>query len=275
MDLLDFEHSLCARVQGNLDGYLSQEPSSEWSSGFEQHLKRCAACQAVLENRRQTRELLRRVVNQEQVPSGLQQRIHLNLRGSASTSNRRQPWAIAAAAAILLSLGGYVALHWISSRTAEESAVAAALKVGVDDHIHCALGSWYRGRQFSDDDMAHKLGPQFAGLAPLVRSQISDDANLVVAHQCQVRGRNFIHLIVTKPQETISLIVTRKESESLASGGSGKPFVNAGMEKLQVAGFETRDYLAYIVSDLPEAENRALASKLATPVRDYLARLES
>jgi len=39
-------------------------------------------------------------------------------------------------------------------------------------------------------------------------------------------------------------------------------------------GFETRDHLACLVSDLGEGENLQLASSLAAPVREFLARVE-
>ena len=43
----------------------------------------------------------------------------------------------------------------------------------------------------------------------------------------------------------------------------------------EVTGFETRDHLVFIVSDLVKEKNRQIAASLALAVRDYLAKLES
>jgi hypothetical protein len=47
---------------------------------------------------------------------------------------------------------------------------------------------------------------------------------------------------------------------------------NGRVEKYRVAGVESRDHLAFLVSELDEAENVRLASNLAAPVREFRAR---
>ena len=56
---------------------------------------------------------------------------------------------------------------------------------------------------------------------------------------------------------------------------SGVPIFGARMNDLEVAGFETRDYLAFIVSDLSRTDNLQIASTLAPQVHEFLSKLEA
>ncbi len=55
---------------------------------------------------------------------------------------------------------------------------------------------------------------------------------------------------------------------------SDVPLYKSRIQNMEVAGFETRDYLAFVVSDLREKENSQIASSLAPAVRDFLSKLE-
>jgi hypothetical protein len=56
---------------------------------------------------------------------------------------------------------------------------------------------------------------------------------------------------------------------------SGVPLHASLMQNYEVTGFETRDYLAFLVSNLQKQESDAIAANIAPAVRDYLARMES
>jgi hypothetical protein len=47
------------------------------------------------------------------------------------------------------------------------------------------------------------------------------------------------------------------------------------VENYKVTGFETRDYLGFIVSSLDKETNLQMASSITPAVRDFLARLEA
>ena len=51
---------------------------------------------------------------------------------------------------------------------------------------------------------------------------------------------------------------------------SGVSIREARIKGLEIAGFETRDYLAFVVSDLGRKENLQIASTLAPAVRKFL-----
>ena len=77
----------------------------------------------------------------------------------------------------------------------------------------------------------------------------------------------------------MSLVIARKElGESLEDlspsiRASGVPVYQAVAGRYEVAGFETPQYLAFVVSDLNAENNLHMASNLAPTVHNFLARL--
>jgi hypothetical protein len=280
MNVVNFEQKSCERIRGLLDAYVSNELLVETNLEVLRHLNVCTSCGTIAAERARVKKMLKQAVGSENAPAALRSRIQREIQ---ATRPARSNWVLAAAAAIVLGLGGYMALQWFGARQMANPhpALAAVLRVGLDDHIHCAVGTWYRGREFSDERMARDLGPQFAGLAPMVKSVVPADMKMLVAHQCQVNGRNFVHFILQKQDRTFSLIITRKDGESFAdvAGGSslnsGVRIHESRMQNFEVAGTETRDFLVYFISDSTSDQNSQIARNLAAPVRGYLARLEA
>jgi len=280
MNVVNFEQKSCERIRGLLDAYVSNELLVETNLEVLRHLNVCTSCGTIAAERARVKRMLKQAVGSENAPATLRSRIQREIQ---ATRPARSNWVLAAAAAIVLGLGGYMALQWFGARQMANphAALATVLRVGLDDHIHCAVGTWYRGREFSDERMARDLGPQFAGLAPMVKSVVPADMKMLVAHQCQVNGRNFVHFILQKQDRTFSLIITRKDGESFAdvSGGrtlnSGVRIHESRMQNFEVAGTETRDFLVYFISDSTGGQNSQMARNLAAPVRGYLARLET
>jgi len=103
---------------------------------------------------------------------------------------------------------------------------------------------------------------------------------VVVGHHCKANGREYVHLILKSPQTALSLVVTKKNGESFTQNhiaaileSAGVPIFGAHMNNLEVAGFETPDYLAFVVSDLSREDNLQMASALAPPVQAFLSKL--
>ena len=72
-------------------------------------------------------------------------------------------------------------------------------------------------------------------------------------------------------------MITRKQAgesfgEGLAPlhGAPGMKVYQAKAEQFAIAGFETGEYLAFVVSDHSERENLQLAANLASPVQQVL-----
>jgi hypothetical protein len=77
----------------------------------------------------------------------------------------------------------------------------------------------------------------------------------------------------------MSLVIARKEpGESLgglpsSTRASNVPVYQATAERYEIVGFETAQYLAFVISDLNTRSSLQMASGLALPVHNFLARL--
>jgi hypothetical protein len=126
--------------------------------------------------------------------------------------------------------------------------------------------------------MAGDLGPQYAGLVPLVKARVPDEFRITLAHRCTVQGRNYVHLVLRGTWSLLSLIITKKHpGESFpayqlvpALQAAGVPVYRAGASQFQVAAFESQAYLAFVISDLREESNLQLAAALAPSVDQFL-----
>jgi hypothetical protein len=126
--------------------------------------------------------------------------------------------------------------------------------------------------------MARELGPQYAGLVPLVKARVPDEYRVILAHRCSVQGRNYVHLILRGSSSLLSLIITKKSpGESFHAvllapvlAAAGVPVYRAGASQFQVAAFESQGYLAFVISDLPEESNLQLARSLAPSIQQFL-----
>jgi hypothetical protein len=55
---------------------------------------------------------------------------------------------------------------------------------------------------------------------------------------------------------------------------SGIPIYKSGVQRFQMAAFESRDYLVYFISDLPAQQNTEIMTAMAPAVRSFLAARE-
>jgi anti-sigma factor (TIGR02949 family) len=261
----------CGKVRGHLDSYLSRELPEETSREVQRHLESCRACAAELETRTRVRAQLQAAVRATPVPVGLEAEVRRAVRGEVSRP-RTGLWAVAAAAAVILCVG---LVNLLRVKTNPEEAIlqktsgrlAAVLNVGLRDHLHCAVFRKYSKQPVAARQMAADLGPGFANLVPLVQAKLPDDFRVIQGHRCNAGGRQYTHLIMAGGGKIVSLVLTRKQPGESLSGGIHQ----AGVDRFQVVGFESHDYLAYVVSDLDAQQNLQWAANLAPALRAYLA----
>ncbi|MCI0388042.1 MAG: zf-HC2 domain-containing protein [Acidobacteria bacterium] len=290
MKLISFEDKSCERYRKHLDAYLSNELTVETNLDVLTHLERCPRCTEELETKQRVKNALKRAMDrQEPAPVDLQQKILKEIR----PQSRPNYWWLAVAATIVLSVGAFGVLRWINTRHASNGFIklggnelisnnnAEMLNIGVGDHIHCALHRDFSAGPRSFERMSHDLGPEYIGLIPSVKERVPQDYTLMVGHRCDFKGRNFVHLILTNQKTILSVILTKKNGETFDKNAvaavmqaSGAPLYRARLQDQEVVGFETRDYLAYVVSGLPQDEHLRLASSLTPSVRNFLGRLE-
>ncbi len=203
-------------------------------------------------------------------------------------------WAVAAAVILMLGLGGWSGLHWWTRSSqpgiATQEAfidslyaqVNAIIKVGLGDHVHCTVFRDLEETPPSFEQMAENMGPDYIGLAPLIEEKAPRGFRIIQAHQCDYRGRKFVHVALAGDAKLVSLVVTRKSpGESFSNGDmipvleeAGVPIYRAGVDAFEIAGFESDDHLVFVASDLSEGNNLQLAVNLAPAVRELLEEIE-
>ena len=298
MNRIQFGEGGCEKARKYLDAYISNELTVETNYEVLRHIEGCPACAGELDTRTRLRSRLKAAVNTQSVPPELQVRIREQIR-----TGRPQRWVhfgwlragwprlgMATAAALVVSAGLWVnyskdRLPAVSDRPAQKTYItrvsanlAAILKVGLGDHIHCAIFRKYPKDPPAVEKMEAELGPAYAGLLPVVRAAIPEGYKVIMAHQCTYAGRKFVHLTLEKDGGLLSLVVARKQTgESLdglspAGAASGVQIYQSAAGRYQVAGFEAGNFFAYVVSELRDKENLQIAENVAPRVREFLVK---
>jgi anti-sigma factor RsiW len=240
------------------------------------HLEGCPDCRAEAELRELLRTRLAEAVRREPVDPALERRV----RASMVAPGFRAQWqAYAAAAVVLIAVGGYWGAPWVESRYSENAyfqvvpeSVSRIMRVGLLDHVHCAV---FRKlpKPAPVAEVVRELPARYQPLALAVRERIPKEFLVLAAHECMARGRRFIHVVMKNPEgKTVSLILARKEAgETFANSplrNVGGVFVESA-PRFAMAGFEAGAYLAFVISDLDLAANEQLAGLLVEPVRRW------
>jgi len=281
----------CEKVQRYLDSYIQGELLVETNHEVLEHLEQCPACRADHEQRLWLRNRLREASRTVEAPVDLPARVQRSIReaGLRSAFSRHRNLMLVAATILVAVFAGVLTLR--QPERIQESYInrlsarlAGALRVGFDDHLHCAVG-----RKFPDDYPKPEQmkpqelpGPEFEPLSPVLRKLVPAKYEMVSAHRCSYKTRRFVHFIFRNEKQLISVVIAPKQAnegfqiEKLipALRQAGLPVYQSTADRYQVAGFESGQYMAYLVSDLPAGENLALAQVLSQPVSQYLAGLK-
>lgn len=127
--------------------------------------------------------------------------------------------------------------------------------------------------------MREALGEEYFPLLGAVRSKLGD-FEVKQAHRCSAYKRRFVHLILRRGEQLVSLSLTRREAgddfaESLlipTLKAAGVVMHNANLENLEITGFAVPGHLAYVTSNLPAAGNQDLARQIAGALREVAAK---
>ena len=281
MNVLNFDSQQCERTRQHLDAYLSNELLVETTSEVLRHLEGCEACSRELEARTRVRDALRRVAVSQIPPDELRQSIQRQLRKMQPGFLSRSPrltWAVALAGVMFVVLGGFATQQWLRLQRGRR-VVASVLALGVADHLLCAI----KGHNYPDianppEQLRQKLGPQYAGLLEVVQQKLPG-FEVLEAHICSVPGspRKYIHFITRGRGTILSVILTRSEGaqfpngKAFRAGASGNVnLYKAHLEGMNAAGFESKEYWGFVVSDLSPDTAMQIASELAPPLQAAL-----
>jgi hypothetical protein len=157
------------------------------------------------------------------------------------------------------------------------ASLAAVLKVGLGDHIHCAVFRRYPKSTPPVEALQASLGAAYQGLMPVLSEAAPRGYRLVMAHHCGFDGRKLIHLTYEKDGALMSVVVSRRTPGETMAGlptaaHSGVSIYQSSAGPYRVAGFEAGDFLVYVVSELASATNLQVALNVAPGVREILAK---
>jgi anti-sigma factor (TIGR02949 family) len=270
MKVVRFGETACEKVRGYLDSYLSNELLVETNHEVLRHLEGCPECTAELNVRARVRTALQTAVRATTVPPGLDAKVQRAVR--AERPRRISTWYMVAAAAVVIIC--MATLELMHHRTTPEQAIldktqgrlAELLNIGLRDHLHCAVFRKYSKQPEGSAQMSADLGPEFAGLAPVIQAKMPAGFRIIQGHHCQAGNRTYIHFIAFNGTRLLSLVLTRKAPDESLNGISQE-----GVDRYQVVGFESHGYLIYVISDLDPQQNLQLAANMAPVVREYLA----
>ncbi len=281
MNVLTFDSRQCERIRRHLDAYLSNELRVETTSEILRHLETCEACTRELETRTQVREFVRRAAANLMPPEELRLSILRRLRETEPSfwsGSRQFNWAVALAVVVAIVLGGLVTHEWVRVVRGRRI-VAGALALGVSDHVQCAIkGHNYPQVANPPEVLRQKLGPQYAGLLDVVHQNLPG-FEILEAHVCSIPGssRKYVHFITRGRGTILSVILTKNDGAQLPSGGEFRSaaaghvnLYQAHQQGMNVAGFESRGYLGFVVSDLDTNTTLQIADQLVPPLNAAL-----
>jgi anti-sigma factor (TIGR02949 family) len=280
---------VCTRVADQLDLFLDREMPPREREEIAKHLAECLECAREMASRQAFRQRLRGAVRGVEAPPQLVSAVGRRLQ-PASRTRTRQTGLMAFAAAALVSICIAVWQYPRPSASANPEAylqqvsagVARIMRVGLNDHVHCAVFRKYPAQPPSLEHMTALLGPQYADLEPVFAAHLPPGIKVVMAHHCSYRGRHYVHLIARNGARLISLVIARREEGeafendlgAVASEG-GASIYSSGAGGFSIAGFETRSHLVYLISDMGRRENAQVMESMAAQVKQILSKAEA
>ena len=280
MNTLSFDSERCKRIRQQLDSYLSNELLVETATEIVRHLESCEACSRDLESRMRVRDALQRAVAKQPVSDSVRAGVLRKLRESQSrslvrTTGRRWAVGLAAIAFLLFSL---FAGEWLSLHRGEQL-IASILKLGVSDHLICAIkGHNYPELANSPDQIRKKLGAPYAPLLQVVQERLPG-FEVLEGHVCSIPGSNrkYVHFITRGQGTILSVILTERNGASLPKGkflasaeSAGLSIYEDHLSGMEIAGFESAQYFAFVISDLSQKQVLQLARGLAPALNEKL-----
>jgi anti-sigma factor RsiW len=257
----------CRDARELLDSFIGEELLVETNHDLLRHLATCPECSAELEGRRRVRSELKQAFSRStdlQLRPEFANELTMRLRTSSEPAARpvwRARWfAIAASLLIVVGAGTYV----LRTRISEVTRLAAG------DHQNCAVKFALQEKPISLREASERYDAAYGQLVTIPPDTVRTSAGMLrIAdrHSCVFGGRRFGHVVFRLDDHLVSVLMTRDEIADASSKDDSRrlswlPRTNGfGMASLHTSG-----HVVYIVSDLPDADFRAVAQALAQPV---------
>lgn len=287
----------CDEFRRLADSYLTNELIVETNHQINSHLEHCSECRHELAARRELRTRLKQAFRnapENQMRPEFTARLNERLRDRAlgkrldsvtsaqvsqTFSRRRRTSLLALAASLVLATGiGFVLFRYISKPSLPVGPVSLVrtelAKSAVDDHRDCAIHFRLAEKPIDLQVAGRKYDPVYIDLTKAVLSQ--GNVELVEDHSCVYESRRFAHIVLKYHGRLVSFLVTDTATETKPQSLSQSQVIACSQfDGYQVSCFQTERHAVFIVSDMPEGDNLALARALAPSVFAHITRLES
>jgi hypothetical protein len=295
----------CRNLKEMLDSYLHGELSVETNHAVLRHLEQCPACRNEMAARRQLRERLRSAATATTLSPDARARLRARLRedtlsetsADQSTVNAPdllpresffarffQPFLrprlpLAAAMIVLLAASGSV--WFFGPRIAAAADLSREFMLeAIGDHTNCAVKFARNEGKAQMSDYVRQYDATYAKLDQIAELH-SAGLRLRSVHLCSFASRQFAHLVYTRGDELISMLVTERDAKAMKKGVvPPDDGLQAGLQhdiegSFNVSAYQTRRHIVLMVASLPESEVRSLAQRIAQPVSRHLREMET
>jgi hypothetical protein len=148
----------------------------------------------------------------------------------------------------------------------------------VGDHENCALEFRLKENPITLDEAAKKYGEfnkdlDKAVIEPLHEvfpGRTSNEINLLEAHSCIFEGRRFAHVVLSRQNHIISVLVT----DFTPPGEFTDAIVDQPTGNLRTARFNTKHHAVFVVSNLSATENLLIAKTINSNLRQHIEKFE-
>lgn len=276
----------CKELKAMMESYISDELLIETNHDVLRHLENCAACRSEMSSRRALKAQLKHAVIAESgsvIDPFFRSRLAAELKETAFRPNFIEKIGLrtlaVGLACLVLAFAG--TLVWMNRGLfAGNTDIAGAVRaswtelttLAVGDHENCAVSFHLKEAPISLDEAASKFGAYNKDLDKVVMSALkaspdhAGDVQFLEAHSCIYDGRRFAHVVVKQNGKVVSLLLT--DTDLPAEDELVKTALYDGA--VRAAGFLAGHHAVFVVSQLADNENVAIANAVAPAIRTHI-----
>ena len=246
---------ICNEVMELAPLYWTNELDAARTAAFREHILACAECKEAMDEQYSLDSCLRETVLAEPVNThNLEARVlHAIAEPPAPIRMRGPLWRVAsvAAAAVLLLTAFFVYRTITNSRV-----VAKVYADAADDHRDEVIQQQPR-KWLTDQERIAALAERHGVSITTLSSMAPAGYHLDRARVCRLNGRSYLHVVYsgTKGAQEYSAFLRKRDGETLPGSvhekSNGKEIYVATRGTDHVAGVQSADLTAFIVTDLP------------------------
>jgi len=279
----------CKDFREIIDSYLSDELLTETNHDVLRHLEACSGCREEIGARRAVRTHLRSAVRNESLYL-LNKRfsgdLKANLQNSLTKprlkrsfySNNRVWITVAASLLVVVSVGivflsqnGSVSTPVVAEQSISISDLPQAhmVNIALGDHEYCAI---QHGASKDHPVSLVEESAEYRGMDKVVLPSLRKvlaNFELSESHYCKYKEVRFAHLILTRKEKAVSILVANLNGYERL----GKERIQRlAAEKYQIARFDTKKKVVFVVSNLEARENFRVSEALFDPIQKHFSK---